>query len=334
MNASVEELGRAAEQGQGIPLPAALELAQPDGVDVYDLMYWANRVRQQHKGKRVRFCAILSAKQGHCPEDCRFCAQSSRHATRSEAFPLRQTSEMLDAAQACDAGHCESFGLVTSGLGPKEGADWDRLLGAIRAMADAGRMLACASFGVLTPRAARQLVEAGLRRYNHNLETSERFFPSICTTHTFGDRVATVRHAKAAGLEVCSGGIFGMGESADDRVDMARSLRELAVASIPINFLIPVDGTPLAGAEPLPPLECLRILAVYRLLFPTRDIKVAGGREAALRGMQSWMFYAGANGAILGNYLTTKGRSAAEDVQMVRDLGLECVSGAEEAGSA
>jgi len=190
-------------------------------------------------------------------------------------------------------------------------------------------MMACASFGALTPLAARQLYDAGLRRYNHNLETSARFFPTICTTHTFEDRVTTIRHARAAGLQVCSGGIFGMGESPGDRIDMAVALRELDVDSIPINFLNPIPGTPLANAEPLQPMDCLRILGVYRLFFPTRDIKVAGGREAALRDLQSWMFYAGANGAILGNYLTTSGRSAEEDLQMVRDLGMETVSGEE-----
>jgi biotin synthase len=196
-------------------------------------------------------------------------------------------------------------------------------------MASDGRLLACASFGQLTPLAARQLREAGLRRYNHNLETSARYFPSVCTTHTFEDRVTTIRHAKAAGLQVCSGGIFGMGENATDRVDLAVALRELDVDSIPINFLNPIPGTPFEGLQPLAALECLRILAVYRLLFPTKDIKVAGGREACLRDLQSWIFLAGANGAILGDYLTTSGRSAEEDIQMVRDLGMEPVPGEE-----
>jgi len=332
MDPTVEKLGRAAEEGRGVSVNAALDLAQPDGVDLFDLLYWANRVRRAHKGNHVSFCSILSAKQGSCPEDCRFCSQSVHYDTPTETLPLRQEEEMVQAAATCDVEHCHSFGLVTSGLGPKEGPEWERLLSTVRKMAESGRMLACASLGVLTPLAAGQLYEAGLRRYNHNLETSPRFFPNVCTTHTFDDRVATVRHAKAAGLQVCSGGIFGMGESMEDRVDMADALRELDVDSIPINFLNPIPGTPMAGVEPIPPMDCLRILAVYRLFFPFKDIKVAGGREVNLRDLQSWMFYAGANGAILGNYLTTSGRSAEDDLRMIRDLGLECVPG-ETAGS-
>jgi biotin synthase len=327
MDRTLADLGVKAESGQGIPLEAAADLARPDGCDLYDLLYWANRVRLRHKGRRVRFCSIMSAKQGLCPEDCRFCAQSSHWASAAAVFPLRSAEEMLACASERNPAHCHSFGLVTSGLGPKEGPEWERVLLTIRLIAAAGRMMPCASLGVLSAQAARELVQAGLRRYNHNLETSERFFHSICTTHTFEHRVRTIRNAKAAGLQVCSGGIFGLGETTEDRIAMAGALRDLGVDSIPINFLNPIPGTPLEHATPPPPLECLRTIAVYRLLFPTQDIKVAGGREVNLRDLQSWMFYAGANGAILGNYLTTAGRNAEEDLRMVRDLGLECEPG-------
>lgn len=323
MNPSISRLGRQAEKGQGISRRSALALASGEG-ETEDLLYWANRVRERHFGNKVKFCGILSAKQGRCTEDCRFCAQSARHAAKADVFPLRSQRDMLRAASRPETEHCESFGIVTSGLGPKEGPEWERLLKTFRKIADSGRALACASLGVLSDRAARELVQAGVTRYNHNLETSRRHYPSIVTTHTFDDRVATIRAGKRAGLKMCSGGIFGMGETAEDRVDMAMELRALDVDSIPLNFLNPVPGTPLEGAERLAPMECLRIVAVYRLMFPAKDIKLAGGREACLRDMQSWMFRAGANGAILGNYLTTAGRDAEDDLRMVADLGLEC----------
>ncbi|HRU07583.1 MAG TPA: biotin synthase BioB [Candidatus Brocadiia bacterium] len=328
MNAHIARAGRAAESGKGISRQTALDLLQGEG-DLPDIMYWADRTRRAFHGDKVVFCAILSARQGRCSEDCRFCAQSAHYPTATAAHPLMDLDAMTRAAQAPHVAHCARFGLVTSGLGPKEGPEWERLLEAERRIAKSGRCHACAAFGKLTEKAARELVEAGVTRYNHNLETSRRFYPSVCTTHTYDDRIETVRIAKAAGLAVCCGGIFGMGETAEDRVDMAMDLRALNVDSIPINFLNPIPGTPFAGLPPLKPLECLRIVAVFRLMFPDKDIKLAGGRELRLRDLQSWMFYAGANSAILGNYLTTAGRRAEDDVRMVRDLSLRCVSGAE-----
>ena len=324
MNAAIARLGRAAERGKGLSRRSALALAEGSADDLSDLLYWSNRVRERHLGRRVRFCAILGAKQGRCPEDCRFCAQSSRYATGAAACPLKPQSEIRQAARAEHLAACESFGLVTSGLGPKEGPEWRRLLAAFRRIAGEGRVTPCASLGVLNDDTAAQLRAAGVRRYNHNLETSRRLYPHICTTHTYDDRIATVRAAAKAGIEVCCGGIFGMGETAEDRVDMAMELRELDVNSIPLNFLNPIPGTPLADAEPLAPRECLRIIAVYRLMFPTKHIKLAGGRERNLRDLQSWMFRAGADGAILGDYLTTTGRSWEDDLRMVSDLGLVC----------
>lgn len=324
MNAAIARLGRAAENGRGISRRSALALAEGDAGDLPDLLYWSNRVRERHLGRRVRFCAILSAKQGRCPEDCRFCAQSAHYATESPSYPLRSPGEIRAATCGEHVAECESFGLVTSGLGPKAGPEWERLLKSFERLAAKGRVTPCASLGVLNDETAGQLRAAGVRRYNHNLETSRRLFPSICTTHTYDDRIATIRAAAKVGMEVCCGGIFGMGETAEDRVDMAMELRELGVDSIPLNFLNPIPGTPLGDVDPLTPLECLRIIAVYRLLFPTKHIKVAGGRERNLRDLQSWMFRAGADGAILGDYLTTTGRRWQDDLRMVADLGLEC----------
>ena len=174
----------------------------------------------------------------------------------------------------------------------------------------------------MSPQNARQLKNSGVRRINHNLETSERFFPKLCTTHSYSDRIRTIKEAKEAGLEVCSGGIFGVGESPEDRVDLAFTLRELDVDTIPLNFLHPIPGTPLANADPLAPREILGIIALFRFILPTKEIKVAGGREKNLGDLQSWIFYAGANSIIVGGYLSTNGRTPEEDFRMISDLGL------------
>jgi len=181
----------------------------------------------------------------------------------------------------------------------------------------------CASLGTITGEQAKRLADSGLTGYNHNLETSERHFPDIVTTHKYADRVRTIRAAQAAGLRVCAGGIFGIGETDEDRVEMALELRGLGVDTVPMNFLHPIKGTPMGEAETLEPREILRIIAMYRFILPRTTLKIAGGRVLNLRDMQSWMFYAGANAILSGNYLTTAGRAVQEDLQMLRDLHLE-----------
>ena len=323
MHPRIAQLGERALGGEAIGPEDARWLFDLEGQEVLDLLYWANRVRAKFKGDVVEFCAILSAKQGACPEDCRFCSQSAHHAANVPSHPLMAVDEMLAAAGQCDPERTVSFGIVTSGAELETEAEWDRVLATVREISGRGRVGVCGSLGFLTPERAKQLHDAGMRRYNHNLETSRSFFPRVCTTHSYDDRVATVRAAKAAGMQVCGGGIFGMGESINDRVEFAMALRDLEVDAIPLNFLNPIPGTPLADATPLKPMDILKIVGVFRLLFPDRTIKLCGGREAGLRDLQSWMFYAGANGAIIGNYLTTAGRSAEDDLRMVEDLGLE-----------
>ncbi|MCL2330390.1 MAG: biotin synthase BioB, partial [Phycisphaerae bacterium] len=198
--------------------------------------------------------------------------------------------------------------------------EWGPVLQRIR---KEGRITVCGSFGVLSADQAQKLAKFGMQRYNHNLQTSRRFFPNIISTHSYDDRLATLRHVKNAGISVCCGALFGMGETWADRIDLAFELRELDVDVVPINFLIPIDGTPLAGSELLDPLECLKIIALYRFCLPQKEIKIAGGRETCLRDLQSWIFFAGASSFMIGNYLTTCGRPAADDRQMVRDGGLE-----------
>ena len=298
--------------------------AQGDAYD--DALYCANRVRRHFKGDRVLSCSIISAKQGRCSEDCRFCSQSVRHNTDVATFPLVDEAEIQRAGEQAEQVGAHSLGIVISGRGLRTKDETDRVVSAVRRLHMRGRLGVCASLGLLTDELARRLRDAGLERYHHNLETSRRFFPSVCTTHTYDDRLATLHVARDAGLQLCSGGLFGLGETDDDRIDLAFELRELGVASVPLNFLNPIKGTPLEGAPPLPPRTVLKIIAMFRFVLPDRDIKVCGGREANLRDLQSWMFYAGANGAMVGNYLTTTGRAPEEDLRMIDDLGLSLAS--------
>jgi len=309
----------------GLPLSRAdaLELTALEGPALYDMFHWANRIRRRFVGDEVSLCAIVSARSGGCTEDCKFCAQSSHHRADAPRHGLLPAAEIMKAAAACRSSRPHRFGIVTSGSSIDEGNDLDRVCDMVAQLGSAYPGLSfCGSFGHLTTDVAARLRAAGFSRVNHNLETSERFFPHVCTTHAYRDRVETVQTAKAAGLSVCCGGVFGLGESWEDRVDLALALRELDVDAVPINFLNPIRGTPLGSMERLPPLEALQIVAVFRFLLPTKEIKVCGGREATLRELQSWMFYAGANATMAGNYLTTTGRPAGVDLQMIHDLGL------------
>jgi len=320
MNQRIARIANNVLQGQAIGREDAALLLNASGGAVHDLLYWANAIRRRFKGDSVSFCSILSARQGACSEDCKFCAQSARYRTDIPTHPLMSPDEIEAAAARCDPEHVASFGIVTSGASVDTEREWNGLVAAVRCVA--GLTAVCASLGSLTKDQARQLRAAGLTRYNHNLETSRSYYPQVCTTHTYDERIATVRIARDAGLEVCCGGIFGMGESDADRIDLAFTLRDLDVDSVPLNFLHPIPGTPLQDAPALAPMKILQIIAAFRFVLPRKHIKVCGGRERNLRDVQSWMFYAGASGAILGDYLATRGRSARDDLQMVADLGL------------
>ena len=316
---SIQSMEAAVLAGRALDARDAAQLVAQSESDPYDLLHSANRVRQHFRGNEVRLCSIINARSGACSEDCTFCAQSARHKTGVAVYPLAGTEKIVAAGKACAEAGAFCFGIVTSGRGPGVERDLESIRGAI---AQLKGVESCASLGTLTPQMAAALKAAGLRRYNHNLETARSFFPSICTTHTYDDRVATVRVAKAAGLQACCGGIFGLGEGWQHRIEMALDLRELDADTIPINFLNPIPGTKLESRLPLPPMEALRIIALYRFLLPEKDIKTSGGRERCLGDLQSWMFYAGANGTLIGNYLTTVGRPAEQDLQMIRALGL------------
>src|SRR4051812_9980662 len=302
----------------------AEQLARASADELYDLFYWANKIRIRFVGRDVKFCAIVAAKVGGCSEDCKFCAQSS-HYPEAPAHEQSQLTDdqVLDSAwHAADVG-ADSFGIVNSGRGPtrRELEDW--LKPVMMKIATESKTRACATLGALTPETAKFLFDCGIRRINHNLETSERHYPNIVSTHPYSERVNTLKIAKEAGLSLCSGGIFGMGEDWADRLDMLLTLRELGVDVVPLNFLNAIHGTPLENQPELHPMECLKIIAIARFLMPGKEIKVAGGREKVLRDLQSWIFFAGADSTMIGNYLTTYGRSPEMDHQMVRDLGLQ-----------
>lgn len=319
MNASLRQLGEDVLAGAQITRGDALYLLGLDAQEDYELFYWANKIRQHFLGDEITCCAIVSAKQGRCSEDCRFCAQSAWFKTSVEEFSFMSQKEIFAAAEAAHGQGTDSLGIVTSGRELAED-ELIHLCQGIKGFPDG--IHAHASLGLLTPGGAKRLKEGGVRRLNHNLETSERYFPELCTTHSYKDRLSTIKAAKAVGLEVCSGGIFGVGELPEDRVELALALRELDVDAIPLNFLHPIPGTPLETAGPLPPREILKIIALFRFILPKKEIKVAGGRQRNLRDLQSWVFYAGASSIIIGNYLTTRGRPSEEDLQMIEDLGL------------
>jgi biotin synthase len=314
-------LSRRVIAGGEVTREEARDLFAMEGEEVYDLFYAAHKVRRHFHDNRVTFCSILPTKFGNCSEDCAFCAQSAHFDTGVTPHPMMEAEEVTRAcADARDKG-ASAFGLVNSGRGPTK-REWPKIMEAVRAIKEVDGVCHCATLGELTPEQARDLKEAGVRRINHNLETSREFYPKVVTTHTWEDRVRTIRLAQEVGLEACCGCIFGMGESIDDRVSVAFSLRELNPHVVPLNFLYPIPGTPLEKAPRLKPLEILKIVAVMRLILPRQDLKVAGGREKNLRDLQSWIFYVGATSALIGNYLATYGRPHTEDLQMIEDLEL------------
>ena len=323
---SLIELANAVCDGYHIDRQAALMLHATPDRDILELLAGADKVRRHFKANKVSLCSIVSAKSGGCAEDCAFCSQSVHHKTDIPVFPLLSVEEIAAEFKAASAYPIDRFGIVTSGKGLKGSREAQAICETIRALANMSDGTAiCASLGVLSEEVAVLLKQSGLQGYHHNIESSRRFFPQLCSTHQFDERIGTVRIADASGFNVCCGGIFGAGESAEDRVDMALLLRELHVDSVPLNFLVPIPGTKLARSRALEPFEILKIIAVFRYMLPEKDIRVCGGRERNLRDLQGLVFFAGANGIMLGNYLTTKGRSPDDDLRLLADLELETV---------
>ncbi len=322
MNTKIEKIANRVIEGEGISYEEAHFLMKINGNEIYDLLYWANSIRYNSFKNVISLCSIISARQGSCTEDCRFCSQSSRYQTEITNFPLVKREEISEAVERGKEYKSNCVGVVTSGYSLDGSDDFDRICDDAYELSKEDGIPIHTSIGVITSKMAKKLVSSGVEMINHNLETSESYYPNICTTHTYKDRVETIKIAKEAGLKICSGGIFGVGESIEDRLDLAFRLKELDVEAIPLNFLSPVKGTPSSIEKPLAPMEILKIIAVFRHIFPDKELKVAGGREQNLRDVQSWMFYAGANSTMIGDYLTTMGKSHDDDLQMIRDLGL------------
>ncbi len=324
--AGTEEFYRRVEEealsGAGIGREDALRVLSVPTERIFRLFAVTDRVRRAFRGDAVRLCSIVNAKSGGCSEDCSFCAQSSRSSAAISAYPLLPVEAVVAAAKEAKANGAREFSIVASGLTVSGGEELKRIGDAVEAVVREAGIPVCASLGTLSAEDVSYLLSRGLSMVHHNLETSRTFFPRVCTTHDYSLDLEAVRAAKRAGAFVCCGGIFGLGESAEDRVELSMTLKDLGVDAIPVNFLNPVEGTPAEGVRDLSPMDCLRILAMLRLCHPAREIVVCGGREANLRHLQPLMFAAGASGTMLGNYLTTSGRSAELDRQMIADLGL------------
>ncbi|RJP15662.1 MAG: biotin synthase BioB [Candidatus Abyssobacteria bacterium SURF_5] len=309
-------------KGERLEQAEALAILETPRERVFHLLAAANDVRRHFKGDTIDLCGVVNAKSGMCSEDCAFCAQSAHHDTGVAVYPLMDASRILEHARAAEQMSAHRFGIVTSGRGVDKDHVLDCVCAALAGMEKTTALGRCASLGTLSREQLLRLKDAGLQSIHHNIETAESFFSSICSTHTYADRVETVRAAKEVGFVVCCGGIFGMGETNEHRVEMALALRALQVDSVPLNFLNPIPGTRLESAQPLSPLEILKIIAMFRFMMPDKDIRTCGGRERNLRSLQPLMYVAGANGSMIGNYLTTLGRDPREDLEMISDLGL------------
>ncbi|MDD5427913.1 MAG: biotin synthase BioB [Candidatus Omnitrophica bacterium] len=284
-----------------------------------ELVRIADHTRAENSGSKLDICTILNAKSGSCSEDCKFCAQSCRHATGIETYPLRPNHEIFAAAVAAKKNGAGRFGIVTSG-NVLTGAELHRLADCISDIKSKIGIKVCASLGKLGSEDLKALKRAGLSRYHHNIETSPRYFKKIVTTHTFGERLETISAAQSAGLEVCSGGIIGMGEGWQDRIEMAVVLKDLGVDSVPVNILVPVDGTPLAGSNKISCTDAIRAIAIFRIILKDKTVKIAAGRESVLKDFQASAFMAGANGMLIGGYLTVRGREVAQDLKLIDEI--------------
>jgi biotin synthase len=308
--------------GAAIDRAAALQVLTAPDAEVPDLLRATARVRERFHGRRVKLCLLRNARSGLCPEDCHYCSQSAISDAAIPRYRLDSVDELLAASRRAVGAGARRFCMVTSGRGPSA-SDIDRFTAAARRIKSEHPALElCVSLGLMEEDQAHALKAAGIDFVNHNLNTSERFHPDVCTTHTYADRVRTVENVRRAGLSTCCGGIIGMGESDDDIVDLAFALRDLRVDSLPVNFLHPINGTPFAAHRELTPMRCLRALCLFRLTSPAAEIRVAGGRELNLGWFQPLALYA-ANSIFVDGYLTTPGQAYGEAHAMVAAMGFE-----------
>ena len=312
-------LRNAAARGTAVTADVALRILKAAAGELPAVFAAASAMRRRFRGNEIHLCSIVNARSGACSEDCVFCAQSVHHHTRCGVFGMRSPAVLVDAYRQACTYPISRFGVVTSGPGPGARAI-ERLIEAVKATPK-GSATWCASLGSVDAADLKRLRAAGIPRYHHNLETAESFFPKVCTTHSYSERLETLRRAREAGLQVCSGGILGMGESPRQRVEFALTLARERVDSIPLNFLVPIPGTPLEHCRPLEPMDILRTISMFRMTNPRAEIKVCAGR-VHLRGLQSMIFLAGATGMMMGPLLTVSGCDPEQDVQTLRDLEL------------
>ncbi len=291
--------------------------------DVWELMAAADRIRRARFGNKVHLCSIVNAKQGGCTEDCGFCSQSKHFETHIKPGKFLTSDEMVAASRKAEGQRATALGLVTATRGMDDGDKaLDLIVDGVRAVRAAGHTEAHASLGFVDRPGLERLRAAGLTELNHNLETGRSFFDKIVTSHSYDERIATVRLAKELGLRTCCGGIFGMGEAPEHRAELAMTLRELDVDEVPLNFLVSIDGTALERVEPMSPMDMLRIIACFRLALPGQNIFIAAGRMHLGQALPM-MFSAGASGMMVGDFLTTPNRGVEDDLRMIDELGLE-----------
>ena len=311
--------------GKGITRQQALELEFFSHEELDYLFEGTNRLRDRFKGNNVKICSIVNAKAGKCQEDCGFCAQSSQFKTDSPEYALLDVEKIVEAAKEAEAFGSNEFSIVTSGTALNSREELNKVIEAVKQIKKETNLETCCSLGLMDLEDLKELKAAGLDRCHHNLETAESHFEKIVTTHNYEDEVLAVKNAKEAGLQVCVGGIFGMGETFAQRVELAIDIRDLETQSFPINFLKPLEGTALEDMALMELYEALRTIAMLRLILPTIDLFVCGGREEVFNNHQEKIFAAGANGILGGNYLTTKGQDPKRDIKMIENLGLKPV---------
>lgn len=307
--------------GNKITAQEALELLNTSDADTMLLLAMADKIRQKFHSDEIDRCAIVNARSGKCPENCNFCAQSAHYQTGVKEYALLEEESLVNAARAAKAAGAQRFSIVTSGRNTRNPDEFEQILKALKRIQEDVGVEVCCSLGLLTYEQALKLKEVGVTRYHSNIETAPSHFPNICTTHSYEDKMFTLNNAKKAGIRLCSGGILNLGETRKQRVEMAFALLELGIDSVPLNILTPIPNTPLANQKPLEPLEILRTFAVFRFILPHAQIRTAGGREQNLRGLQALALTGGLNGIMVGGYLTTGGREAKEDMELIKDLG-------------
>ena len=322
----IDDMIEIALKGQSISSDKALQLESFTHEELDYLFIGTDRIRDKFKGEDVKICSIVNAKSGRCVEDCSFCAQSSSFKTDAPETELMSVEEMVAAAKEAEAFGANEFSIVASGTKMDDRKELDKVIAAVRRIKAETKLETCCSLGLMELDDLKELKAAGLDRCHHNLETAASFFNKIVTTHTYEDEVKAVQNAKEAGLQVCVGGIFGMGETFAQRVELAFSIRELGTQSLPINFLKPIDGTGLDHLETIEYYDALKTIALLRLVLPKIDLFVCGGREEVMTDKQEQLFSAGANGILGGNYLTTKGQDPKRDIEMIQSLGLRPIA--------